>query len=74
MKKPKKPNYEKWCRQDLWTWWQAICLLSGIDPPKDVGGYLKLRSQYKPLKNRENEFKRKGFFQEFGIPYPEQFN
>lgn len=67
MKKPKKPNYKKWCNQSLWTWWQAICLLSEIDPPKDLDGYLKLRSAYKPLKLREDEFRKKGFFEEFGV-------
>lgn len=67
MKKPKKPDYKKWVNQKSLEWWQAICLLSEIDPPKDLVGYLKLRSEYKLLKDREDEFIEKGVFKEFGI-------
>jgi len=70
MSKLKKPNFEKWGKKDGWTWWEAICLLSDIEPPETYDGYLKMKKSSKYLKNREELFKEKGFFKEFGVdPY-----
>jgi hypothetical protein len=74
MKKPKKPNYSKWTGKSRWLWWQFICLMADIDPPKDFTDYLKLKGFYKPLKDKEEEFRKKGFFKDFNIPDPEKFN
>lgn len=74
MKKPKKPNFKKWVNKKGWTWWEAICLFSEIEPPKDIAAYFELKKNYKPLQIKEDEFKDKGFFEDFGIPYPNQYN
>jgi hypothetical protein len=36
--------------------------------------YLKLVSENKKLRDMQYSFKEKGFFKDFGIPIPEEFN
>ncbi len=74
MKNIKKPNYKKWVKSELWSWWEFICLMTEIEPPKDFPEYMKLRSTYKPLKNKEEEFRQNGFFKDFNCPDPNDFH
>lgn len=55
-------------------WWQFVCLMAEIEPPKDFPAYVSLKSSFKRLKDKEDEMRSKGFFSDFGIAEPEQFN
>ena len=74
MKKIKKPNYKKWQDGRKWTWWEFICLMTDIEPPKSISEYLELKSSYSPLKIKEDEFRKKDFFKEFQIMDPDTIN
>lgn len=70
----KKPNFKKLVGKSKWTWWEGICLIAEIDPPKNYQEYIDLKSKYKPLREMEKKFIEKGFFEDFGIPRPAEFN
>lgn len=67
MTKVKKPDYKKWAKKEGMYWWEFVCLLAEIEPTKSFPEYLRLKSTCKKLKNKEDEMREKGFFEDFNI-------
>lgn len=74
MIKVKKPNYKKWVAKESWTWWEAVCLLCEIDPPKSLEKYFQLEKLHPRLKKMRIDFRSKGIEKDLGIVIPDYVN
>jgi len=63
--KLKKANFEKWVKKESWTWWESVCLMCSIEPPKNLEEYFKMKKISPKIIKMEKDFREKGFESHF---------